>query len=89
MKWSRLLLRSRGRHRAGLLTRWRRHLGPAQPDPPVTAVEAAEARRCSEESLAEAQARDLEVQSVSAELRRQRTENHFSALIARAMRETR
>ncbi|WP_160051087.1 hypothetical protein [Nocardiopsis sp. FR26] len=71
----------RGKHRHRATTR--------RPDPPVTAEEAAEARRCGEQNLADAQARDREVRRVSARLRRERDKNHFSALIWRALQERR
>ncbi|OLT28103.1 hypothetical protein BJF83_00985 [Nocardiopsis sp. CNR-923] len=59
------------------------------PEPLVTAEQSAEARREGEEDLASTRARGGEVTRLSNHLRRERCENHFSALVLRAIQERR
>lgn len=66
---------------------WRRRCG--QPEPPVSAQEAAQARAESEEALEQARGREREVRGLAQRLKAQREDNHFADLIRRALEEGR
>ena len=90
MRWlPRLCRRRRGKHAASLLARLHRRVCATPPESPISAAETTQARRTGEDALADALALNPEVREVSHRLRVQRTENHFSQMIAQALRESR